>query len=83
MAAPNGNKYITIQLRMINMETMLVARKSLSRHVLVANRFCKKRGPECRFVDHYNKCKGDDIYTNLRWLTPAENSDPNAPRPPC
>ena len=47
-------------------------RKTFDIHRLVASEFLEKVDG-CNFVDHINGVKNDNIFTNLRWCTNAQN----------
>ena len=49
-------------------------RVTKSRSFLVASMFCIKSSPDHDSVDHINRIRNDDRYTNLRWATAVQQA---------
>ena len=43
-------------------------------HQIVAKYFCKKPNEECIYVDHMDRNRYNNKASNLRWVTPKENT---------
>ena len=76
--------YQSVCLDLIDLGTNLEIYVEVNRHMIVATRFCFRRSDETYLIDHFDGIKGNDIYTNLRWVTPKENNWRNNPnrKPP-
>ena len=52
-----------------------IDKKRMLKHRLIANQFLKNDDPtNKRYIDHINRNKQDNHLTNLRWVSPSENS---------